>query len=348
MKPELLLHVGHKKTGSTTLQSTFAASAPALLARGVLYPRAVRGASHAWLVLPLDFERQAPRLILRKFRGDAALAHAAHEREWAHLADQIQKTRPEKVVLSTEYLVDRLTPDLAPAFRDRLATLFSKVTVVAYVRQPSLWYFSNLQQHLRYQDDLLPPAPVALRADLEVWEKTFPGAVRVRPYDRAQLVGGDIVADFLQEILGMAPDSLTLNAPRRTNEGLSAEGAQLIQDFRRAVCPGFVGRSLLSSNFHANLRRSEPTVPQTAKARLRPEVAAWLDAASVDLLWLRDRYGVVFPQIDYATIAPRDPLPGPARQVRDVALVDEARLKLLRRKAFRRAPWLWLIAALRR
>ena len=38
-QPDLLLHVGHSKTGSSALQSSFALSAEALLAAGIHYPR---------------------------------------------------------------------------------------------------------------------------------------------------------------------------------------------------------------------------------------------------------------------------------------------------------------------
>lgn len=348
MKPALVLHIGHRKTGSTTLQTTLAASAPALMDRGVLYPRCLRGASHAWLVMPLDFARQAPRLMLRRLGFDAGRAQAEFDREWAHMAAQVAERRPAQVILSSEYLLERLTPALAPAFRDRLQALFGDITVVAYVRQPSKWFFSNLQQHLRYQDDLPPVEPLSLRPMLEVWEAAFPGRVIVRPHDRAQLAAGDIVADVLAQGAGIAPGGVALTPAPRTNEGMTAEAAQLMQDFRSVICPGHVGRNLLSSHFHAALRRADAADPPATPARLRPEVADWLDRTCTDLPWLRDAYGVVFPGIDLAATGPRDPLPGPFRRVADVALLDGARLDRLRRATWARVPWLAPIHAWKR
>lgn len=348
MKPALILHVGHRKTGSTALQTTLAASAPALMDRCTLYPRCLRGASHSWLVMPLGFTRQAPRLMLRRLRFDADRARAVFDREWAHMAAQVATQRPAQVILSTEYLLERLTPDLAPGFRDRLQQIFGDITVVAYVRQPSRWFLSNLQQHLRYQDDLPPVEAQRLRPLLEAWEAAFPGRVIVRPHDRAQLAGGDIVTDFLAQGAGIAPGSVTLTPGRRSNEGMTPEAAQVLQDFRAAVCPGHVGRNLWSSNLHAALRRADAADPPAAPARLRPEVAAWLDLACTDLTWLRDRYGLVFPGLDYAAIGPRDPLPGPFARVADVVDLDGARLDRLRRAAFARAPWLAALQAWKR
>lgn len=347
MKPALVLHIGHRKTGSTTLQNTLAASAAALLGRGVLYPACLRGASHSWLVMPLDFATSAPRLMMQRLRGDGARAQAQFDREWANMAAQIARHRPAQVILSTEYLLERLTPDLAPGFRARLETLFGDITPVAYVRQPSRWFFSNLQQHLRYQDDVPPVAPMDMRAALEVWDAAFPGRLIVRPHDRAQLVRGDIVADFLQHGAGLDPDSVTLTPGRRTNEGMTAEAAQLMQDFRAAVCPAHVGRNLASSNFHASLRRADAADPPAATPRLRPEVARWIDQSSEELLWLRDRHGVVFPGPDYDAIGPQPPLPGTFARVSDVAEVDPARLDRLRRATFARVPWLRPLVALR-
>ena len=348
MKPALILHIGHRKTGSTALQNTLAASAPALMDRGTLYPACLRGASHSWLVMPLDFTRQAPRLMLRRLRFDADRARAVFDREWAHMEAQIAARRPSRVILSTEYLLERLTPDLAPGFRDRLERTFGDITVVAYVRQPSRWFLSNLQQHLRYQDDLPPVEAQPLRPLLEVWEAAFPGRVIVRPHDRAQLVRGDIVADVLAQGAGLDPDAVALTPGRRSNEGMTPEAAQLMQDFRAAVCPGHVGRNLWSSNFHAALRRADAADPPATPARLRPEVAAWLDLACTDLPWLRDRFGVVFPGLDYAAIGPRDPLPGRFARVEDVAMLDAARVDRLRRATFARVPWLRPVQAVQR
>lgn len=347
MKPALTLHIGHRKTGSTTLQNTLAASAPALLERGVLYPHCLRGASHSWLVMPLDFVEKGPRLMRQRLGFDAGRAQATFDREWANLVAQVDAARPAQVILSTEYLVDRLTPELAPAFRDRLQTVFGDITVVVYVRQPSRWAFSNLQQHLRYQDDLPPVEPLSVRPALEVWEAAFPGRLIVRPHDRAQLVQGDIVADFLSHGAGIAPGSVTLTPGQRTNEGMTPEAAQLMQDFRSAVCPGHVGRHLASSNFYAALRRADAEDTPAGPVKLRPGLAEWLDLSCTELLWLKDRFDLSYPGIDLAAVGPRPPLPGPFVTVRDVAVLDEARLDRLRRTAFRRVPWLRALMAWR-
>lgn len=315
------------------MQRRLESASEALLDHGVLYPAPgwEEAVGHEFLVAVLDFERTAPRLMAQRLGADGVLARRMFEAEWSNLAEQVARHAPTTVVLSTERLLSRLTPELAPDFCAMLFGLFDPVTVVAYLRRPSHGLLSNLQQHVKFDDTLPPIAPPPFRTWLEPWDEAFPGALRLMVYDRAQLVRGDIVADFLSRAVGIDPDSLPLPAASPVNAGMSAEAAHLMQWFRRRECPGFVGWNRASSEFMAALRVADDADPPVGLTPLRPGLAEWLDLSCTDLLWLKDRFGLTFSGIDLAAVGPRGPLPYQFDTVRDVAVLDEARLSRLNR-----------------
>jgi hypothetical protein len=305
-KPKLVLHVGMPKTGSTAIQTRLASSRGMLKAQGILYPRSETDPAHHFLIFLLDFAGRAPRVLAQQFGTHPASAQANFARAWGDLRDEVRETRPEFVILSSEYLFKRIVADQSDELAEHLRDLFVDPTIVVYVRRPSAYFGSVLQQQVKLSGILSPPAPLAIRHQIEALEAQFPGAVRVLAYDPAVLAEADITTDLFVRGLGRKPPGLS--APLRVNDSITAEAAAILQDFQSNFLPNMHDRRTREKTLLRKvLAATEAKVPGAKPPRLRDDLAAYLDEGSLDLLWLRDRYNVTFPCLDYARIRPLEP-----------------------------------------
>ena len=299
-----ILHIGMPKTGSTALQDCLRASRGALAARGVLYPENPEGCTfnnHRLLVFGFLPFRRLPRHILKDPRYTAATLPAHYAAMLDTVRDQIAAARPGHLVLSSESLFRRLHLWARWRFGRTLGPLAENPVVAAYLRRPSEFYLSNLQQRLRGAYAIGPVRTPAMAKILRGYGATFGrDAVRPRIFHRAGLHGGDIVRDFLAAYLpeaGVDPDRLTRG--HNANETLGAESMDLMRRYRRAFHPDSDNVPARGSTLLVRaLKEVEGKVP-VARPRLRPEIAEMIDYATPDPLAVRDAWGLVFPDLDY-------------------------------------------------
>jgi hypothetical protein len=198
-KKELYLHIGLGKTGTTSLQNYFWANRKRLKQNGILYPELgiVAGAHHilsphvppflkdVWNFLPV--EDWAPKLL--------------------RMAD-----RP--VLLSSE-LISSAAPDVVGRFAEQILRFFD-TKVIIYVRRQDHLIVAGYNQQVKAGTQLLDIAS-ALRIlfgrfdfkdRIEPWLNGFGREnLIVRPYERRQLLHGDIRRDFLEGVFGLQDTS---------------------------------------------------------------------------------------------------------------------------------------------
>lgn len=347
MRPELILHVGAPKTGTTALQIALADARGKLHDRGVLYPGTGDESAHHFLALPLDFETMAPRILAQAYGRSALAAMRDFEARWAVLEGEIRDTRPRQVIMSSEYLFDRITASGFDRLEARIRRTFDRVTVVAYLRQPSRELASTLQQHIKLSGKLFVPRPVAWRRFLAAWEDRFPGSVSVRKYEAPSLVGGDIASDFLSAVAGLG--RLQGLKPVSANASMSAEAAAILQDFQRMHQPGRHDRDTPEKvRLRRLLARIDARIPGGRPPALRPDVARYVDEGSVDLLWIRDHFGIVFDDVDYGRIGPQDAPDRPFAVIEDFFRIDGDRMRRMRTAAEPGLKLILLLASARR
>jgi hypothetical protein len=335
-KPKLVLHVGMPKTGSTAIQTRLAASRGMLKSQGILYPRSETDPAHHFLVFLLDFVNRAPRLLSQQFGRDTAAAQANFARAWDDVRDEVGETRPEFVILSSEYLFKRIVAEQSVELAQHLRDLFVDPTIVVYVRRPSGYFGSDLQQRVRFSGILSPPGPLTIRHQIEALEALFPGAVRVLAYDRAVLSEGDVTTDLFARGLGRKPPRLS--TPVRVNDSITAEAAAILQNFQNDFLPNMHDRRTREKMLLREvLAAAEAEVPGAKPPRLRADLADYLDEGSLDLLWLRDRYNVAFPGIDYARIRPLEPPTRGFGSIADYFELDTRRMKHLEAAVLQRS-----------
>jgi hypothetical protein len=207
-KPDLLLHVGMDKTGTSAIQHMLHRARPALLERGLLVPETGTWSDHSHH--PFAF---------------AALGMAGHTPAdlpplFDALTAEIARTGAPRVVLSTECLFKLPHRDPDNPLWDHLARVFGHVRVIVYLRRQDAWVESRhrhsiVSGRLFTLDRLSGPNFSDYRRFVDAWAARFGrDNVIVRPYERAQFRGGDIGHDFLAT-LGLPPEAVALQSERR-------------------------------------------------------------------------------------------------------------------------------------
>ncbi|ORE96335.1 hypothetical protein ATO13_05715 [Stappia sp. 22II-S9-Z10] len=217
MFERLTLHIGHNKTGTTSLQETLRLSAPHLTAHGLFY---WDGAGNH-------------KAIARHFGGeDGAEGFAA-------FMAAARRSTARHALVSAETLV-RLDDEAAARLVAAMGEIAAAVDVLLYVRHPVGFASSAAQQAVRAGVSLrrltANPPLVPFAELIPRWRRAVvarPGTaggaldnVIVRPFERAAFAGGDVVTDALT-VLGFA-DAVAGLTRVEANTGLSALAVHLI------------------------------------------------------------------------------------------------------------------------
>lgn len=325
---KLVLHIGMPKSGTSALQASLRTSAAGLRRHGLLYP-AGKGLprNHNLLVCGVADPAKLPR-VFRQMYGDDR-ERMAHDVEafMQTIERQIAQARPDTLVLSGELLFRALEPDRMQALKAALARFSRDISVVVYVRSPAQFYVSQAQQVLKASSRISPPRPIEYRRIIEAYAG-IAGEVAVIAYERAGLVGADITRDFLHR-LGRA-DGLETETPQQANQTLSAEGMDILHRYRARNHPG--GRGVFTKDtglLFRTIAALDEGVEGFARPRLCAPVRDYINGVSVDLLWLRERHGIVFSDIDYARISDGIDPPDMPRRVAEICEVDRRRRERL-------------------
>jgi len=255
-KPDLILHIGLSKTGTSSIQRVLGARREALRAMGVCYPLSPGWANHGLLPAsmvpvtqlghfnPSVWDGMAPAARLARFRQDFA----------AELAQMPAGTRI--LLISAEQISGLLnTPALIGQLRDLLAPHVGRMRVLVYLRRQDAHFASGYTQALRVANigpPMLPQGgPEVLRHYdyallLDNWAQVFgDAAVEPRIFERESLVRGDVVDDFLAAA-GIPLDVPADDPDRQSNLSLSPGGIDLVRavgEAMRATPPGLSAAS---------------------------------------------------------------------------------------------------------
>lgn len=276
---KLILHIGRPKTGTSTLQATLSGRARLLREAGYLYPRIghVTHHKHITFLLPClapspKHEGMPPEDL--RSRGEAGLGDVKR---------QIDRHRPHTVILSSEYLFRPMTGADVDILTDYLRQICDDIAVVAYLRDPVSAFASGLAQRLK-TNHLLPDGirPADYVAPIAAFRRRH--KVYAHRFDRASLIGGDIVTDFMTRYVEGVPPG---PADSDTNRSPGAEGIKLLWLYRRTFAAdraGTYGDDLKA--FYGRILAAEDTLGRSRKVVVLPRVADHL-------------YGLFLPQHDY-------------------------------------------------
>ena len=219
-KKKRILHVGTGKTGTSFIQETLAAN-PATLARhGILYPSTGRhevAAGHHKFHSALASSKEwwMPEASSPESALGAMLA-------------EISEKNPDIVIISQEALVW-----LPPATVHRLGVTFAEfdVKIVIDFRRQDLYVDSALNQVVkaaghkysfeqlwRFDGSWFVPNYFEL---VDKWARTFgPASIVVRPFERSQVLGANILDDLFIRVLGYTVPIRGVDSNMTTNDRL--------------------------------------------------------------------------------------------------------------------------------
>lgn len=238
-----ILHIGGEKTGSTTLQSTLALNRAELAKRGILYSRAAGGSNH--ILLPLHATAGEGTEDLRAASGLTRAGTFANfmARFPEVLRAEAEASGAHTLVYSSEHLSSRIRD--AEGVRRLWAVLgdiADEIRLVYYARPQEEVVVSAWSTMLKSGSaEPFDPAQILTfetlldhAALVERWSPFFADRYWIfRPFQRAQLAGGDIVADFCDQ--ARLPLAALVKRVPPLNPSLDAPRAEFLRLYNRAI-----------------------------------------------------------------------------------------------------------------
>lgn len=239
----------------------------------------------------LPFEQWSPWMRCNLAASPRA---AARVRESVRSFILSEMATASKAVLSAEALSD-FPPGAVVQLRDDLEAIgYSDVHVVLYIRDPAAYYLSVIQENLKQPiDPPLVPDPLSFRYRFreiaDTWAQVFPGRLLVRKFTT------DPHHNVIDDFNAVLRQCLDVSLPRvdvRMNTSLSAEGMQILQDYRETFRADTVLLTPDVRQLTGFLSQSIHEVPQTRPV-LKTAVAEAIRANyRADAEAVRSRYGV--------------------------------------------------------
>lgn len=280
-KPELIIHAGLHKTGSTSLQATMLKTK----VEGLQYVN-WGGPNHSG-AFNACFATNKLDSRTADVRGIADRARAMSGQLLDQLQDQLTNPKADKLLISAESISIARSPDVLRRFRDFFAPHVRSFRVFAYVRPPATMLASAYQQQIK--NGLMAAFPGSMRVQprLQMLEAGF-GAENVtfRKFDREIFPEGDVVVDFGRQIGVDIPKE----AVRRVNESVSLEATAALYCSAKYGVMGqrFQGASRIQNIVISTLNRLGGSKFGFAPEVLRPQ----LEQGAAEVSWLEDKLGL--------------------------------------------------------
>lgn len=323
----LVMHGGFSKTGTTAIQTAFAASRETLLAtQGLLYPG--QTASHNTLIGTV-FTTKPADFILNRTRSNitpASLASEAH-RAKQMIEAEIRKRRPDTVLLSAEAFSNLTVGDMERLL-DWLSTLAHHVEVAVTIRNPMAFALSMAQQTLKRGltlAEIYDNPPVSRFAERTGRAASVFGRqnLHILVYEDLCAAPDGLLGGFVDQLTlltGQARTSL-VSAARKANPSLSMPAALMLDAINR-VRPAFVNgqpgpkRTFNENRFLERIAGPPFTLPLSVLEKIVPP-------SRQDLAALKRDFGIdPYPELTIPD------LPATATQADETATLDSTALLL--------------------
>lgn len=302
---KVVVHFGLPKTGTTSLQTALYSSRSVLRRMGALYPDGGAGReNHKVLVALFKPTERVSRDIRSLFQDDAHM-HRAAAAEWDRIKKEVEHDRPKLLIISSEYFPFKGELEDFEKFAAMIWELSSDVDICVYFRESSVRYASHVQQSIKNGRPLFTPTLSTSIRTVPFVETAFGKPIIACNGERAKLVGGDIVADFLARFVTPLVGETGI-VSMRLNESFSAEAMAVLDRFRRARYPEPISGPRPAMPDFFTLReivtRLDAEIGEARSPRLKCDVVDLIRRQARELVWVRDRYGIGFDGVDYDRI----------------------------------------------
>lgn len=224
-KRKLIFHIGHHKTGSTSIQNAFATGLVRLGDGKIIYPAEL---NHNYL-----------RPHFNTYLRDGKIIDGRPGRPGLHqIAADLQQQDFDFVVLSGEEFEGIAPRAFQKVLRDLLLSHVNDHAVICYVRPHAGRILSSYAERVKlgiYADT--PDAFHSMTAQdsrfsytkrMTAWRDTFGQRMIIRPMERSQMAEGSLLHDFVQAAFG--PDMrVEIDEGQSANESLCLEDLVLLK-----------------------------------------------------------------------------------------------------------------------
>lgn len=223
-----LIHIGSGKTGTSSIQSALAKISSSNEI-SFSYPL-IHGNGHQSIeVLFKDYKRISRGLKTKFERSggyeefkdsfDRCLGGYAKKSDLLLSSEFMFNFKLEEIVRLKSYLEDKG---------------FDTFKILVYLRSPSSYYMSYVQQKIKAAYNIPSPFVFKLGYSKAIgnWHKVFGENVCVKEFDRTQMVKGNVLEDFSVIVNDFFGENILLEA-NASNESVSSEGMVVLQEFRR-------------------------------------------------------------------------------------------------------------------
>lgn len=241
-----ILHIGQSKTGTSSLQKFLSSNRENLTKQGILYPDIYLANMPVNLIEHNSIADSTAGF--RRYPGLSA------EEYFDQFRQQAKKSECHTILLSGENFFGGLPQiwdlpedsDYYEIYENKLKKLKSCLgqdpcDVIVYLRRQDQWLdsviahairYEGLSKNLQYQSDeqmvdLLMPR-LDYSALLEIWENIIaPNKLQVIPYEKEEIVDGNIISDFIKRTALNEDLGQTSNQFPEEHESLSCEFIEL-------------------------------------------------------------------------------------------------------------------------
>ena len=293
----LILHLGHGKTGSTSIQRSLRASGDVLKAAGILFPDTGRHDNHQFLFPHLHGSLPDDPVQLASLGPSPAAARKTAAQYWEALGQAMLDNRPDVLVLSCENQFRPFTPAALKRLTEHCQTLAEQTEVVAYLRSPASFFLSMAQQDVKKRPEFRRISPSRCRDTLEPFLDHGPGPVTALGFSRATLAGGDVVQDFVTRFLPEVDPAQLTRDTTEENTSVSAEAMALLQEMFRGTrsAPRAFRKDLKA--LRKIIVETDAKVDGSTRPVLFDHVRAAVEARVTELDWLHQCFKLTFADL---------------------------------------------------
>jgi hypothetical protein len=249
----LILHIGTRKTGSTSIQETLGHSRDTLLEHNIYYP-AIKPFNHIFSFLPIFMKDPTDALYFKrdlKPSEDGHLKVRGYREAWVK---EIESCEQDHFIISAEeFTQPHFAEDAVSRLKSFAEQYFEKTTIIVYVRHYDQLISSQIQQEVMtgyrtvgikelVQEYLNCPSKISYKESLRKWINVFGRKnLVVRPFDPQVFHRGSLLADFFYS-LGFQADDISIPEVM-TNISLGKHAVYFLLKYNQAY-PLFVNDSL--------------------------------------------------------------------------------------------------------
>ena len=285
---KLILHIGTGKTGTTSIQTALYDNHEKLQSLKISYPIGDSKDHNILEASVLEFGK-----LHRVYRSMYSENHEKPKNIAMDLIQKIKSSNSDYLVLSGEYFF-ALGSSEAEVLLDLLEVSPSDVKVICYVRNPSSYWLSGVQQYLKgsWNLDGLISSRYRFKNGLINWGNVVGyDNVIVRQFSKSKLIGNDIVTDFCNVLSEITNCKVTLPSPGLRNTSVYSEQCILMQELRQELL------SVPDNTFNSETRKLNRQIHlcsenlELTKMVFKPEVIQYIECLhSEDMDWLKETF----------------------------------------------------------